>query len=149
MKLPEHNRVQLIWVPGQRVIEGNKTADQLARLGSKCPFIGPEPACSISAGIAKRMLGTGQTDIIKNTGALNRTQTGKGILTRTLCQKNQGNVKTKQKPVTIGDRTSYRILSPERTSLQNGTDKCPIGKRSLENDESATHILCDVRLQLT
>jgi hypothetical protein len=52
-QLAEHNKVQLIWVPGQEGIEGNEVADQLTKLGSEGPFIGPEPACSISMGIAK------------------------------------------------------------------------------------------------
>jgi hypothetical protein len=51
-------------------------------------------------------------------GILNRTQTGKGIPTRTLCQKDQGTVETKQKPVAMGDRTTHG--TPERTSFQNG-----------------------------
>jgi hypothetical protein len=29
-------------------------ADQLARAGSEHPFIGPEPACGISIGVAKK-----------------------------------------------------------------------------------------------
>jgi hypothetical protein len=41
-------------VPGHRDVEGIKTADQLARLGSECSFIGPEPVCDISAGFAKK-----------------------------------------------------------------------------------------------
>jgi hypothetical protein len=41
-------------VPSLRGIEGNETAYQLARLGCKCPFIGPEPPCSILAGITKK-----------------------------------------------------------------------------------------------
>jgi ribonuclease HI len=41
-------------VLGHRGIEGNETADKLARLRSECPFIGPETACGISAGIAKK-----------------------------------------------------------------------------------------------
>jgi hypothetical protein len=46
------------------------------------------------------------------------------ILTaRSLCQKNKKSVKIKQKPVTMGDRTSHRTLSPERTSLQNGINE--------------------------
>jgi hypothetical protein len=53
-KLAEHNRVQLIWMPGHEDIEDNETADQLAKLGSECPFIGFEPTCSISAGISKK-----------------------------------------------------------------------------------------------
>jgi ribonuclease HI len=47
MQLARHNRVQLIWVPGHEVIVGNEMADQLARMGSEHPFIGPEPACGI------------------------------------------------------------------------------------------------------
>jgi hypothetical protein len=38
-----------------RVIQGNETADQLARLGSELPFIGPEPSSDMSVGIAKRV----------------------------------------------------------------------------------------------
>jgi hypothetical protein len=32
----------------------NETADQLAKMGSEHPFIGPEPACGISVGVAKK-----------------------------------------------------------------------------------------------
>jgi ribonuclease HI len=52
-KLARHTRVQLLWVPGHRGIEGNETADQPARQGSECPLIGTEPAFGISAGITK------------------------------------------------------------------------------------------------
>jgi hypothetical protein len=49
MILPaECNNVQLLWAPGQKGIEGNKTADQLAKRDSLHPFLGPEPACDIS-----------------------------------------------------------------------------------------------------
>jgi hypothetical protein len=41
-------------VPGHKGIEGNETANQLTKLGSERPFTGPEPACGISAGIAKK-----------------------------------------------------------------------------------------------
>jgi ribonuclease HI len=53
-QLARHNRVQLIWVPGHEGIVGNETAAQLARTGSEHPFIGPEPACGISVGVAKK-----------------------------------------------------------------------------------------------
>lgn len=42
-------------MPGHKNIEGNETADQMERLGSDCPFTGPEIACGISAGIAKKL----------------------------------------------------------------------------------------------
>jgi ribonuclease HI len=54
-------------VPGHESIEGNETADQLANLGSECPFTGPEPACDISAGIAKKAV-RDRTETIKNIG---------------------------------------------------------------------------------
>jgi hypothetical protein len=41
-------------VPGHVDIVGNETADLLARIGSEHPFTGPEPACGIPIGVAKR-----------------------------------------------------------------------------------------------
>jgi hypothetical protein len=43
----------------------------------------------------------------------------------------------------VVDKTTHRALSPGRTPLQSGIDECPICKRCLEKDESATHFLCD------
>jgi ribonuclease HI len=53
-QLTKHNRVQLIWVPGHEAIVGNETAGQLVRTGSEHPFIGPEPDCGTSIGVAKK-----------------------------------------------------------------------------------------------
>jgi ribonuclease HI len=54
IQLVKDNRVQLIWVPSHEGIAGNETADQLARTGSEHPFIGPDPACSMSIGVVKK-----------------------------------------------------------------------------------------------
>jgi hypothetical protein len=43
-------------MPGHEGIVGNGMADQLARTGSEQPFIGPEPACIISIGVAKKVV---------------------------------------------------------------------------------------------
>jgi ribonuclease HI len=56
MTLAEHNRVQLIWVPGHMRIDGNEKADQLATQGSSPPFVGPEPALGISAKTAREVI---------------------------------------------------------------------------------------------
>jgi ribonuclease HI len=41
MQLDEHNRAQFIWVQGHVGTDGNKMADQLAKLGCEGLFIGP------------------------------------------------------------------------------------------------------------
>jgi ribonuclease HI len=38
VKPAEHNRIQLVWVPGHMEIDGNKIADQLTRQGSSQPL---------------------------------------------------------------------------------------------------------------
>jgi ribonuclease HI len=45
LKLAEQNKVKLMWVPGQRGVEDNEKADQLAKLGADEPLLGPEPFC--------------------------------------------------------------------------------------------------------
>jgi hypothetical protein len=53
MKLAEHNRIQLVWVAGHTVFDGNEIADHLARLCSSHPFTRPNPALGISAQVAR------------------------------------------------------------------------------------------------
>jgi hypothetical protein len=73
MKLAKRNRVQLIWVLGHSYLEGNQAANEVARLGSECPLIGPEPACGISTEIAKNAV-RDWTKTTKILGILNRPQ---------------------------------------------------------------------------
>jgi ribonuclease HI len=44
LKLAEHDRVQLVWVPGDNGIDGNEVTDQVAREGSSHPVVGLEVA---------------------------------------------------------------------------------------------------------
>jgi hypothetical protein len=111
-------------VPGHEGTVRNETADQLARTGSEHPFTGPEPACGISIGVAKKAVRDGMNRNHKRTlGIHNWTQTGKGTYPWVLCQKNEGSVEVKQRPIKMGDRTIYRTLSPKRTPFQTGIDR--------------------------
>ena len=47
--------VQLVWVP-EHGIDGNKTADHLARQASPLPLIGPEPAVGTAAKVARGVI---------------------------------------------------------------------------------------------
>jgi hypothetical protein len=65
-----------------------------------------------------------------NFGVLNRTQTGTRIPTKILSQKNQGTVKIKQKPLTVGDRTPFQM----------GLTNSPICEKCLEKDDGGMDI---------
>jgi hypothetical protein len=125
-------------VPGHEGIVGNETADQMARTGSKNPFIGPEPACGISIGAAKKAVRDWTNRNQKTLGIHYWTQTGKGIYIRTLCQTNEGSVETKQRP---GLPTGHCHLKGHLFKL--GLTDDPTRERYLQEDESATYILCD------
>jgi ribonuclease HI len=56
VKLVQHNRIQMIWVPGHMGIRGNETANQLARQGFSCPLTEPEPALGMSAKVAREVI---------------------------------------------------------------------------------------------
>jgi hypothetical protein len=92
---------------------GNATADQLARTGSEHPFTGPEPACGNLNRVAKKAVRDWRNRNHRKTfGIRNWTQTGNGIYTRALCQKNEGSNKIKHRPVKMGGKTIYKTLSP-------------------------------------
>jgi len=59
LKLEEHNRIQLIWVP----IDGNEMDGQRATQGSSHPLIGPEPAQGIFAKGATEVIRVRRKDI--------------------------------------------------------------------------------------
>jgi ribonuclease HI len=57
IQLSKHNRVKLTWVPSHLGNVGNEISAKLAKLGSECLLIGPEPAFGISVGVAKKAVG--------------------------------------------------------------------------------------------
>jgi hypothetical protein len=83
--MARHNRVQVISVPGLEDNSANQTVDLLARTGSEYPFTGPEPACGISVGVAKKVV-TDWTNRnrIKQWESIIGLKQGKGFIIRTL-----------------------------------------------------------------
>jgi hypothetical protein len=111
-------------VLGHEGIIVDEMADQLARTGSEHPFIGPELACSISVGVTKKAVRDWRNrNHRKHWGPTTGLKTGKGIYTSALCQKNEGSVEVKQRPIEMGVRTIYRKLSPKREPFQTGIDR--------------------------
>jgi ribonuclease HI len=56
VKLAEHNRIQMVWVPEHTGIEGNEKGNQSARQGSSCPLLRSEPALGIYAKVARGVI---------------------------------------------------------------------------------------------
>jgi hypothetical protein len=143
-ELARHNRVQLIWVPGHEGIVGNETADQLARTGSEHPFIGPEPACGISIGVAKKAVRDWMNrNDKKHWESTTGLKQAKKTYILALCQRNEGSVEIKQTPIKMGGRTTYWTLHLKGHLFKLGLTDDPICDRCLQEDESATHILSD------
>jgi hypothetical protein len=130
-------------VPGHETIAGNETADQLARTGSEHPFIGPEPACGISVGVAKKAARDWTNRKHKEYWeSLTGLRQAKGFIqgpsdrrTKDLLRFNIEEVRC-----VVGLLTGHCHLKWHLFKLGLTDDR--ICERCLEEDESATHILC-------
>jgi hypothetical protein len=143
MQLARHNRVQLIWVPGHEGIVGNETTDLLAKTGSEHPFIGPEPACSISTGVPKKAV---RDWINRNHKEYWESLTGfrqaKGLIQGPSARRTKDLLKLNRDQLrwVVGLLTGHCYLKGHLFKL--GLTDDHICKSCLE-DESVTHILCD------
>jgi hypothetical protein len=119
-------------------IVGNETADQLARTGSEHPFIGPEPDCGISVGVAKKAIRDWTNRNHKKywesvTGLI---QGPSARRTKDLLKLNRDQIRW-----VVGLLTGHCHLKGHLFKL--GLTDDPICERCLQEDESATHILCN------
>jgi hypothetical protein len=85
VKLAEHNRLQLVWVPGHMGIDGNERADQLARQGSSLPLKGHEPALCISAKVVRGVNGGWTGSIHEYWQSIHGRRQAKGFPKRRPC----------------------------------------------------------------
>jgi hypothetical protein len=131
-------------VPGHESIVGNETADQLARTGSEHPFIGPEPACGISTRVAKKSV-RDWTD--RNNKKYWESTTGlkqaKGFISGSSARRTKDllRLNSDQLRWVVGLLTGHYHLKGQLLKL--GLIDDPTYERCLQEDESATHILCD------
>jgi ribonuclease HI len=140
IQLARHNRVQLIWVPGHGGTAGNEMADLLARTGSEHPFIGPEPACGISVGVAKKAIRDWMNrNHIKQWESKTGLKQAKGPCARIM--KDLLKLNRDQLRWMVGLFTGHWHLNGHLFKL--GLTDNPTSERCLKEDESATFILCD------
>jgi hypothetical protein len=144
MELANHKKVQLVWVPGHEGIAGNETADQLAKTGYDYPFLGPEPACGISMGVAKKAIRDWTTmNHKKYWESLTGLREAKGLIRGPSAKRVKELLKLNRKHLrcVVGLLTGHCHLKGRLFKL--GLSDCPTCERCQEKDETATHVLCE------
>jgi hypothetical protein len=119
-------------------------ADQLARAGSDHPLIGPEPACGISIGVAKKAVRDWMSRKHQEYWeSLTGLRQANGLIhgpsakrTKDLLRLNRDQLRWM-----VGLLTGHCHLKGHLFKL--GLTADPFCKRCLEDDESSIHILCD------
>jgi hypothetical protein len=139
MQLAQHNRIQPIWAPGHEGVVGIETAAQLATAGSEHPCIGPEPACGISIGVAKKAF---RTELTKNIGnPLLDSDRQRDLMLGPSARRTKDLLKLNRDQLrwVVGLFTGHRHLKGHLFKL--GLTDDPTCERCLEEEEeSATHM---------
>jgi hypothetical protein len=104
-------------VPGHEGIVDNETASLLARTGSEHPFIGCEPACGISVGVAKKVVRDWTNrNHKKYWESVTGLRQAKGLILGSAARRMKDVLKLNRR-VKMGGRTFYR------TPFQTGTNR--------------------------
>jgi hypothetical protein len=113
-------------------------------MGSEHPFIGPEPACGISVGVAKKAVREGTNRNHKEYWeSVTRLTQAKGLIQEPSARRMKDLLKLNRDQLrwVVGLLTGHCHLKGHLFKF--GLTDDTICKRFLEEDESATHILCD------
>jgi hypothetical protein len=129
-------------VPEHEGIVGNETTDQLAKTGSEHLFIGPEPACGISVGVAKKAVRDWTSRKQRILGILTGLRQAKGLIQGPSARRTKDLLRLSRDQLrwVVGLLTGHCHLKGYLFKL--GLINDPICERCQE-DESATRILCD------
>jgi hypothetical protein len=131
-------------VSGHEGIAGNEIADLLARTGSEHPFTGPEPACSISIGAAKKAVSNWlNRKHIKQWESIIGLKQAKELISGPSAKRTRDLLKLNRDQLRwiVGLYTGHCHLKGHLFKL--GLMNDPTCERCLEADESAIHVLCD------
>jgi hypothetical protein len=131
-------------VLGHEGIAGNDTADYLAKTGYEHTLTGPEPACGISFGVAKRVVKDWTNkNHIKQWESLTGLKRAKELIVGPSAKRSKDLFKLNRDQIRwiVGRLTGHCHL--KRHFFKLGLTVDPTCERCLEEDESATHVLCD------
>jgi hypothetical protein len=144
MELANHNRVQLVWVLGHEGIAGNEMADQLARTRSEHPSIGPELACGIFMGVAKKAVRDWMTMNHKRYWeSLTGFRQAKGLIRGPSAKRAKELLKLNRNQLRWVVRLFTGHCHRKGHLFNLGLSDSPSCERCQEKDEMATHVLCE------
>lgn len=142
-QLGRSNKVTLVWIPGHSGMEGNETADSLAREGAGSSFIGPEPALGIASSTAKAsILAWAESKTLQHWQNLPGLVHSKAFIA--------GPLKSRSKKLLELNRTSLKTLIGLYTGhcrLNHHMHRIGLAENAecrlcMEDDEKAEHVLC-------
>lgn len=123
-----------------RRIEGDENSNQLSKLGSECPFIGPEPTCVTSAGAAKKVI----RDSTETTlDVFNSPWTCKSFLQEPSVRRTGELLKVNRNQ--LWQSYLQDTVTWKEHLFKLGLTRTFTCEMCLEKDESATHVLCNCK----
>jgi hypothetical protein len=128
-------------VPGHEDTVGNKTTYQLAKLGSECPFVRPEPTWGVLVGVVKKAVREWtKRDHKKHWESLTGLKQTKGLIQGTSARRTKELLSLNRDPLlwVVGLLTGHVHLKGHL--FKTGLIGSPLCESCLEEDETATHI---------